>query len=310
MKNITQSNALPWLLLSILVLIWGTSFILIKRGLEAYSSFQVGALRVFFSFVVLLPAALRRIKKVPAKKIRIIAIIGLIGTGAPAFLFARAQTHIDSALAGILNSLTPLFTLLVGLMFFQQKARWISILGVFTGLLGAIGLIYVASDRSFEFQFSFAVYVIIATFFYAIQSNMIKYYLMDVSPVSIAALGFFFIGIPSGIYLFFFSDFVHVLTTHPKGWSSLGFVAILGVFPSAVAIIFYNKLVQLTNAVFASSVTYFVPILALIWGMFDGERFPWTASLFIAMILFGVLLVNQSRKRNSIHKKSPKRFGS
>lgn len=309
-RHIKHSPALPWLILTLLVIIWGSSFILIKRGLEAYSSLQVGALRVFVSFMVLLPFAILRINKVPTSKLKYIAIIGLIGTGIPAFLFARAQTQIDSSLAGILNSLTPLFTLVVGLIFFKQKSNWISMLGVFLGLLGAVGLIYVTSNGSFEFHFSFAVYVIIATILYAIQSNMIKYYLNDVNAVSIASLGFLFIGIPVGIYIFLFSDFIHILINHPKGLSSFGYVVILGVFPSAVAIIFYNKLVQITNAVFASSVTYFVPVLALVWGTFDGERFPATAFIFIALILFGVLLVNRSRKAKNLIKKSIKRFGS
>ncbi|MFP4470484.1 MAG: DMT family transporter [Bacteroidales bacterium] len=310
LQKIRHSPALPWLILALLVMIWGSSFILIKRGLEAYSSLQVGGLRVFVSFVVLLPMAVLHINKVAARKLKYIAIIGLIGTGIPAFLFARAQTHIDSSLAGILNSLTPLFTLIVGLLFFKQKSNWISMLGVLLGLLGAVGLIYVTSNGSFEFHFSFAVYVIIATILYAIQSNMIKYYLNDVNAISIASLGFFFIGIPVGIYIFFFSDFIHILLNHPKGGSSFGYVVILGVFPSAVAIIFYNKLVQITNAVFASSVTYFVPVLALAWGTFDGERFPASAFVFIALILLGVLLVNRSRKAKNLIKKSLKRFGS
>ncbi len=295
-SHIKSTGFLPWAMLFTLVLIWGSSFILIKRGLEVYSSLEVGALRIFISFILLLPFALKRLHKVPQKKIIIIAIIGLIGTGLPAFLFAKAQTHIASSLAGILNSLTPLFTLVLGLIFFSQKTRYLNVTGVFLGLIGAVGLIYSTSNGSFEFHFSFAIYAIIATMLYAIQSNMIKYYLNDVPSITIASLGFFFIGIPTTLMLFFFTNFPHLIVNHPKGFSAFLYIALLGFLASAIAIIIYNKLVQMTNAVFATSVTYFVPVVALIWGIADGERFSLAAFLFAGVILLGVLLVNRPAK--------------
>ena len=300
------SKLKSWGILFMLVLIWGTSFILIKRGLEVYSSMVVGAIRVVVSFFVLLPFALTHIRKVPPGKLKYITIIAVIGTGIPAFLFARAQTVIDSSLAGILNSLTPLFTMIIGLMFFRQKTGWLNVLGVFIGLVGALGLIYVTSDKTFEFHFSFAIYVIIATILYALHSNMVKFYLQEVSAVTIAAVGFFIIGIPTCIYLFAFSDFLDILIHDENGLEGFMYIAILGILASAFAIIAYNRLVQMTNAVFASSVTYFVPVLALVWGILDGERFPLIASLFIALILLGVFLVNRTNNRKKKNKKSLK----
>lgn len=292
-NRIKTSKYFGWIMLILLVLIWGTSFILIKRGLEVYSGIEVGAIRIFVSFLVLLPFALKWIRKIPRQKIKYIFIIGLIGTGLPAFLFAAAQTHIDSSLAGILNSLTPLFTMLAGFLFFGQKLRWVNVSGVLLGLLGAVGLIYATNKGSLEMNFYFSALVILATMLYAIQSNMIKYYLNEISPVSIASIGFFFIGIPAGILLFFFTDFTTKLIGDENGLSAFLYVALLAVFASAIAIIVYNKLVQTTNAVFASSVTYFVPLLALIWGIFDGERFPFLAFVFSGLILTGVFLVNK-----------------
>jgi drug/metabolite transporter (DMT)-like permease len=282
-----------WLMLGLLVFIWGTSFILIKRGLEVYSPFEVGAIRVSVSFLVLLPFALMRLRLVPRAKLKYIIIIGVVGTGLPAFLFAQAQTHIDSSLAGILNSLTPLFTMLLGILFFSQRLSWLRLMGVLLGLTGAVGLVYVTSEGAMEFHFSYAVYAIIATILYAIQSNMIKYYLDDVPALSIASLGFFFVGIPVLILLLFFTDFRQTLLHHEHGLSAFAYIAVLGIFASSIAIIIYNKLIQTTNAVFASSVTYFVPVLALIWGVFDGERFPALALIFTAIILMGVFLVNK-----------------
>lgn len=295
--RIKASSYFGWVMLFFLVLIWGTSFILIKRGLEVYSSVEVGGIRIFVSFLVLLPFALKRIFKIPRRNLKHILIIGVIGTGIPAFLFALAQTHIDSSTAGILNSLTPLFTMLAGFLFFKQKLRWVSVVGVMMGLLGAIGLIYATNKGSLQVNFLYAILVVIATMLYAIQSNMIKNYLNDVAPLSIASIGFFFIGIPVGIVLFFFTDFTTRLIENENGLSAFLYVALLGFFASAIAIVVYNKLVQTTNAVFASSVTYFVPILALVWGLFDGERFPFLAYLFSALILAGVFLVNKKVKR-------------
>ena len=294
--HLKSTGILPWAMLSVLALIWGSSFILIKRGLEVYSSLEVGAIRIVVSFLILLPFALKRLNRISRKKIIIIGIIGLIGTGLPAFLFAKAQTQIDSSLAGILNSLTPLFTLLLGLIFFSQKTRFINVTGVFLGLIGAVGLIYSTSNGSFEFHFSYAIYAIIATVLYAIQSNMIKYFLNEVPSLTIASLGFFFIGIPTVFLLFFFTDFTHLVVTHPKGLTAFLYVALLGFLASAIAIIIYNKLVQITSAVFATSVTYFVPVLALIWGIADGERFSLVAFLFAGVILLGILLVNRPAK--------------
>jgi drug/metabolite transporter (DMT)-like permease len=288
-------------MLFVLVLIWGSSFIMIKRGLEVYSSLEVGAIRIFVSFLVLSPFAVQRLSKIPKEKLRYVFIIGLIGTGFPAFLFARAQTHIDSSLAGILNSLTPLFTMLAGFLFFSQKLHRINVTGVLTGLVGAVGLIYATSDGAFELNFSFAIYAILATVLYAIQSNMIKYYLNDTDPVSIASVGFFFIGFPAGIYLFAFTDFAENLISHENGISAFLHIVFLGIFGSAIAIIIFNKLVQITTAVFASSVTYFVPVIALVWGIFDGEKFPVPAFVFSAVIIAGVFMVNKKagKKRKS-----------
>lgn len=295
--RIQASKNFGWAMLLLLVLIWGSSFILIKRGLEVYSSIEVGAIRVFVSFIVLLPFALQRINKIPRKNLKHILIIGIIGTGLPAFLFAIAQTHIDSSLAGMLNSLTPLFTMFAGFLFFSKKFRWVNVVGVFIGLLGAVGLIYASNRGSVELNFYYSLFAVLATVLYAIQSNMIKYYLNDVPPLSIASVGFFFIGMPVGVLLFFFTDFTTKLVTHELGLQAFFYVAMLGLFGSAIAIVVYNKLVQRTNAVFASSVTYFVPILALVWGIFDGEKFPFLAYVFSGVILAGVFLVNKKQKK-------------
>lgn len=294
-KNITK-----WLILFTLVLIWGTSFILMKRGLQVYPNLVVGSLRVFIAFLVTLPFAFFRTKGLTSDNWKYIVIVGVIGTGIPALLFAKAQTVISSSVAGILNSLTPLFTLIIGVLFFGQKARILRILGVITGLIGAVGLVYVSSNQSFEFHLMYALFIILATVLYSFQSNIVKTHLNDVNPATITILGLSIVGVPAGIYLFVFSPFINILATDIRGLEGIFYISILSIFGSVIALILYNRLVQITNAVFATSVTYLVPVVALLWGVLDGERLPMVSIAFIALILTGVIMVNKngSLKKN------------
>lgn len=296
MKTKSGSVLLHWTILIVLVLIWGSSFILMKKGLEAYSFQQVALIRLAITGLFLLPFAIRSVKKVNLKKLGLMTIVGVVGNGIPAFLFTKAETGIDSSLAGILNSLTPLFTLIVGLVFFKTKTKWYNVLGVAIGLGGTVGLMSVFGNKSLEFNFTYGIYVIIATMLYAINLNVLKKFLKDVDAVTITAYAFLTIGIPALIYLFAQTDFTTVLQTHPKAWAGLGYTAILGIVGSALAVILYNKLIKTTGVLFAASVTYMMPIVAVFWGIADGESFEAVYVLWIAVILLGVFLVNSSFK--------------
>jgi len=292
--NLKNPSYVPWIILSGLVLTWGSSFILIKLGLEGFSgdSSIVGALRVVITFIVLIPFALMRIRRVKRKHWGVLAVVGIISNGAPAFLYAHAQTHIDSNTAGILNSLTTLFTLMVGLAFFRLKPKWFNIAGVFAGLAGAVGLIYFSGDGGFAFNFSFAVYILIATIFYATAVNIIKTFLVELDAISITAFSFLIIGLPVSIYLLFFTNFLYDMSHTEGAWAGLGYISILAVVGTALALVFFNKLIKMTSALFASSVTYMIPIVAIFWGILDGEQFEWNFIIWIGMILGGVYLVN------------------
>lgn len=289
-----------WLILAGLVLTWGSSFILIKQGLECFSgdSSIVGSLRIVITFIVLLPVAILRLKKVKRHQWGILVIIGIISNAAPAFLFAYAQTGIDSNMAGILNSLTPLFTLLIGLAFFHLKPKWFNILGVFAGLAGAVGLIHYSGDGGFVFNFYYAVYVLIATVCYATSVNLIKDKLADLDAVSITAFSFAVIGLPVLVYLFLFTDFTEHLSTGERAWEGLGYISILAVAGTAIALIFFNKLIKMTSALFAASVTYLIPIVAIAWGFLDGEEFSWNYLIWFLLILGGVFMVNIKRLKS------------
>jgi len=296
MKIRDKKTIISWIILLALMITWGSSFILIKRGLEVYSDVEVGALRICITFIVFIPF-INRFSKIKANQWKYLAVVGIVGSGAPAFLFAKAQTGIDSNLAGILNSLTPLFTLIISISLFRVKSRMINILGVIIGLIGAVGLIFVSGDKGFEFNFSFAIYVIIAAICYAISVNFVKNYLQDIDSLTITAFSFLIIGLPVLIYLIFFTDFTNHLVSNNRALEGLGYISILAIVGTGIALTAFNYLVKITNAVFASSVTYLVPIVAIIWGKIDGEKFKLIYIIWIVLILFGVFLVNKKKKK-------------
>jgi drug/metabolite transporter (DMT)-like permease len=282
----------PYLILFFLALTWGSSFILIKRGLEVFRSNEVGALRVVITWLFLLPFALKRMKAFSKKHWLLFAIVGVVGSLAPAFLFAAAQKGIDSSLAGILNSLTPLFTLVAGIAFFKLKPKWFNIAGVLLGLIGAAGLVSVSGSGNFNFNIGYALLIVIASIFYAINVNVIKAFLHDIHPITITSMAFFTIGPATAVYLFTFTPFIHTMSTHPHAFAGLGYISILAIVGTGIALMLFNKVIQITSAVFASSVTYFIPIIALLWGIADGETFKPGFLLFVILVIVGVLLVN------------------
>lgn len=287
---------LPWFILIVLALTWGSSFILIKRGLEVFTPGEVGALRVVITWVFLLPFALSRMRGLTHRQWLLFLVVGMVGSLGPAFLFAAAQKGIDSSLAGILNSLTPLFTLLVGVSFFKSKPKWFNIAGVIIGLAGALGLVSVSGGGNFNFNMGFAILIIIAAFLYAINVNVVKAFLQGVDPITITAMSFFMVGPVAAIYLVFFTSFSSQVGTNPHALGGLGYIAILAIVGTGLALMLFNRLIQLTSAVFASSVTYFIPVIALIWGIADGETLKPGFVLFVGLVIIGVLLVNTTNK--------------
>ena len=292
MNSKPNKQIYPWLIYFSLALIWGSSFILMKKALITYSSVELGASRIVITFLFLLPFTFKRFKSVPRHLWKFIGIAGLIGNGIPAFFFAYAQTGIDSSTAGILNSLTPLFTMIAGLLFFGIKTRWYNLTGVFIGLIGALGLMMISGGKSFQFNFSFGVFIIIATMLYAINANLLKKYLHTVDAITITAFAFFIIGIPTTFFLFFGTQFTEHLMQKPDGFHGLLFIVILAILGTGISVIAYNKLIKITTAVFASSVTYIMPVIALLWGLFDGEVFTISHLLWILLIIAGIYLVN------------------
>ena len=282
--------------LILLAIIWGSSFILMKRGLEVYSYTQVAALRLLIAAISLFPFVFIALKKVKRKQWLPLFISGVIGNGFPAFLFTKAQTQLDSGFTGILNSLTPLFTLLLGVFFFASKPNRTNKIGIFIGLVGAVYL-SLANLQTDIIINSYVFYVVLATLFYAISINVIKRYLNELDAIHICALAFLFIGPPMAIYIFN-TDFIY-LAQSTAGFEALIYIIILAVIGTSFAVALFNHLLKQSSAIFASSVTYLIPIVAIAWGIFDGEHILQQHLIGTAIILAGVYLVN---KKNTIPK--------
>lgn len=285
-----------WIYLLILSIIWGSSFILIKKALLGLTAYQLGALRTIITGLILLSVGYYKLKEIPKHKWKWLLISGLLGSFIPAFFFAIAETEIDSAVTSILNSLVPLNTILLGFAVFKIASTKRQILGVIIGFIGTAILISKGAELNPNQNYLYAFFVIVSTLMYATNVNIIKRYLQDIKPLAIAAGNYVFIIIPAFIILMFTNFFTDDTFHHPHFVSSLIFVTILSVFGTALAKVVFNKLVQISTPVFASSVTYIMPIVALIWGVLDGEAFSFIQGMAAILILVGVYLANKRNK--------------
>ncbi|MGY8946379.1 MAG: DMT family transporter [Flavobacteriales bacterium] len=291
-----SNNNKKWLYLAILSLVWGSSYILIKKTLIGLTPLQLGSLRIIFTTLILLAIGSSSLKKIPKNKWKWIFLTGYIGSFFPSFLFAFAQTEINSGVAAILNSLTPLATLLIGLGFFKFIIDSKQIIGVIIGLIGSFLLIYEGSTINPDQNLLFVVFIIVASICYAISVNLLKAHLQEVPAISIA-LGNFICILPPALIILFSSGFLSInFAESPEVKNSLYYILILAIFGSAFAKILFNRFVQIASPVFASSVTYTLPIVAIMWGYLDGESINNRQLLATVVILVGVYLANRKTK--------------
>ena len=256
-------------ILMILAFIWGSSFILMKIGPKSFSSDQAGAIRIFLASLVLLPISLKQVKKLRRKDVKSLMIVGFLGSLFPAFLFMKAETRIDSSLAGMLNSLTPVFTLMVGLLFHKTTFKPVQVVGLSLGLAGAIGLMLAGDGYHLGTFNTYSLFIVLATGFYAISINQIKSKLAHLTGIQVTSLSFLFIGPVAFIYLL---TTIFAPVVAQPGWPvHLLALAALGIVGTALAMLLMNSLIRHSSAVTASSVTYVIPIFAIIWGLLDNE---------------------------------------
>nr|WP_315150494.1 DMT family transporter [uncultured Flavobacterium sp.] len=283
-----NSKQLKWFYLITLAFIWGSSFILIKRGLVGLTPIQLGSLRIIFAAIFLLLIGFKSLAKIPLQQWKYIALTATLGTFIPAFLFSIAQTQIDSSVSAILNSLTPLNTMILGGIAFGLSFKRAQIFGVIIGLIGTFLLIVNGAIHHPEQNYYYAILIILASICYATNVNLIKKYLSDLSPLSISTGNFLVLLFPALVILFF-SDFFDVIAVDSVQHSVL-FIMILGVVGTGIANILFFKTIQISSPVFATSVTYLIPIVAFSWGLLDGEMLTPVQFLGAFIILVGVYL--------------------
>ncbi len=283
--------------LCILGLIWGSSFILMKRGLQSYPPLEITLYRIFIVFLVFAPIGIKDFFKLQKKTGLILLLSAIIGSVIPYFLFIKAQTKIDSSLNGILNSITPLFTLVFGVILFKQKINLKALSGVLLGLIGASGLIIISNgnNTTFSRDYFYAILPVIGSACYALNINLIKNYLHNIPALKITSWSFIFIGPIAGIILLFYTDFTTHLINDDLNYLNFLYINILGILGSGFAFWLFNLLIKETSSVFASSVTYLIPIVAIFWGVFDGEIFSLFQGLLCIVIFCGIYLIKSKK---------------
>ena len=286
-----------WFYLAILSLIWGSSFILIKKGLVGLNSVQLASLRMIFAASVIYIYSHNSIKKIPKKSWKWIVITAYLGTFFPVYLISYGQTEIESGLASIITTVTPINTLIIGIIFFSLTFSIKQLLGLFIGLVGAVLLLYEASETNLNSNIYFSFFIYLTTVGYAASVNLIKKYLTNIPPEAVTA-GIFLSISPPAIIVLYFSDFTDLNFQDPLILKSIFFVLLLGVFGSAIAQTLFNKFVKISSPIFASAVTYTMPVVAIFWALIDGEILSIMQFFATAIILIGVYLVNK-RKQTS-----------
>ena len=284
-----------WFYLIALSLIWGSSFILIKKALIGLEASQLGSLRIIFSSIFIFFIAWKKIFTIKKIEWKWITLSAFLGSFFPAFLFAFAEKEIDSSVASIINSIVPLNTLILGMIIFKIQSTKRQIVGVLLGFFGTYLLISSGLKLNPDQNYNYAGLVILCSFLYALNVNIIKKYLQHLSALTITVGHFTAIIIPA-VLVFLFSDFDFSSLEKEEVKISIFYVFILALFGTALAKIIFNKLIKISSPVFASSVTYSMLIVSIFWGIVDGEKFSIYQLIATIIIVFGVILTNKKSK--------------
>jgi drug/metabolite transporter (DMT)-like permease len=289
-----DNKQLRWVYLFVLSLIWGSSFILMKRALVGLTPIQVGALRILITAVFLVLIGFKRLFKINRRHWYYLTINGFVGTFFPAFLFAYAINEIDSSVASILNSLTPLNTLILGALIFGFGFRKRQLIGVLIGLTGTLMLILKGVEVNPNQDYFYASFILLSSIGYALNVNILKKYLHDLDALSITVGNFVLLVVPT-LMVLWFTNFFSTFEINDTSLNAVYYITLLAVFGTGLAKIMFNRLIQISTPIFSSSVTYLIPIVAISWGIMDGEKISFLQFLSGFIILLGVYLVNKSK---------------
>lgn len=293
-----KSESKGWVLLIVLACIWGSSFILMKKGMftsagdSIFSDVQVASLRMLFASLVLVPMAIGGFKRVKSfKHVFLFMIVGFFGNYFPSYLFTYAETGLSSGYAGMLNSCTPIFALLIGFLIFKDRLTKIQLIGVLIGTVGIVSLSIAGQDLEIHGDWRHVLAIVIATMCYGISLNTIKHTLQQYKSTDITSIAFFTVLLPS-VVVAYMSGTLETIQTNEFAYSGLGYILVLSVIGTAFAVILFNQLISTSSVLFASSVTYLIPIIAVIIGVSLGERISFYQVLSMIVILLGVFVAN------------------
>jgi len=287
-----RNTQLRWIYLIILSIVWGSSFILMKKALIGLTPIQVGALRILITAFVLVLVGYKAVFTIKKQHWYYIFLTAILGTFFPAFLFAYAIKGIDSSITSILNSLTPLNTLIIGALLFGFSFMRHQLIGILVGLIGTAILIFKGAELNPNQNYWYALLVILSSIGYAFNVNILKKYLSDLSALAVTTGNFIILIVPAFIVLWY-SDFFQAFDYSETTYTSLMYMTILAVLGTAFAKTLFNRLVQMSSPVFSTSVTYLIPIVAVFWGVLDGENLTAIQLIGGALILLGVYLTNR-----------------
>lgn len=287
----TNLKLIAWLGLLFLAVVWGLSFILIKKIVHDFTAIELGAGRIFIAGLALSPWAIKNLKNYPKEKSGYLLLSGLLGYLIPAFIFGILGSKLNSSLSGTLNSTTPLFVLLVGALFFGKKIQPNQISGILIGFVGSLILVLSSGKGDLNFDNPYALLAIIATIMYGFNANILGKYLMSVKPIMLSAYSLMFVGIIAFVVLLFTDFFQKIFL--PQNHEFLIYFILLGALNSGLAAVIYNYVLQISSPVFASSVTYLIPVVAVIAGLIDHETVSVWHYLGMIIILAGVYLLNR-----------------
>ena len=300
-----SKKQISWILLIFLSIIWGSSFILIKKGMftdegeHIFSSNQVGAIRMLIASIVMLPFAITRIQQIKRKHIAGLLIVCFIGNIFPAFLFPFAERGVSSGFTGMLNSFTPIFTLLIGIFIFKMKTTKNQVIGILIATIGVILLSLGGKQSHSEGNWIHIGAIILATFFYALNLSVIKYRLNDLKALDIASFAFLFV-FPFALFSFFYFETEQSIINNPFAYEGLFYISILAIIGTSLALVIFNKIIAYSSPVFASSVTYFIPIVAFLIGILYGEKIGVIEFLSLIIVLSGILFTNKNTIKKNI----------
>lgn len=284
-----------FIILGVLSLVWGSSFILIKKALIAFHPFDLACMRLTVSALAFTPVIIYHRKRIPWKRWKLFLTVGLCGSGVPAFMYFLAQTNINSMVSGLLNSLTPIWTLIIGIMIFKNPMDKYKTIGVIIGFIGAASLMIFGESEGSNSNLWYGLFIVIGTLCYGMSGNLVKHYLQDVDSIIISATSFFLVGVPALIMLLLHGTIFDV-TYSEQAMYSFGALLLLSLIGTVLATIIFYKLIQETNAVFGSSVAYIMPLIAIFWGFLDGETLGLVVLVSMALILSGVYLIKKQAK--------------